>query len=177
MKKTLRSQQGFTLIELMVTLVIVTLLVYFIVPKAFSWKEMASRGNMTGARDSYMQCLNERLTAYADTTNVSNTWAISRGCIASSRIIGTDTIRNAAGGTTTLSSATISTSGDAIQMEDQGLSKTQCAAYAADSNDQYDVISINGTAVKSYGSTFQDSAVTSQCAQTSNTVTFTKLKG
>jgi len=171
------SQTGFTLIELMVSLVIVTLLVYFIVPKAFGWKETASRGNMAGARDSYMQCINERLTAYADTTSVTNDWAISRGCIAKSRVVGTSTIRNAAGGPTNITSATITTAGDAIQLEDQGLSKTQCAAYAADASDQYDVISINGTSVKAYGALFNDAAVTTQCSQASNIVTFTKLKG
>lgn len=175
--ETTQRQQGFTLIELMATLVIVMILIYFIVPKAFGWKETASRSNMAGARDSYMQCINERLTSYADTTSVTNDWAISRGCIAKSRVTGTSTIRNAAGGNTTISSATINTAGDAILLEDQGLSKTQCTAYAADSSDQYDVISINGTTVKAYGGTFQDDQVTAQCNQPSNVVDFTKLKG
>lgn len=171
------TQRGFTLIELMVVLVIVTLLVLFIWPKAYAWKETASRGNMSGARDSYMQCINERLTAYADTTSVTNDWAISRGCIAKTRVAGASAIRNAAGGLTNITSATITTAGDAIQLEDQGLSKTQCAAYAADANDQYDVIAINGTSVKAYGAAFNDAQVTTQCSQASNIVTFTKLKG
>ncbi|MEW4339634.1 type 4 pilus major pilin [Chromobacterium vaccinii] len=181
MKKTVfksKKQAGMTLIELMVVLVIGVILVYFIYPIARGWFETANRANLTSARDSYMQCINERLTSYSDTTGMNNDWAISRGCISASRVVGANMIKNSIGGTTTLSAATLTVANDAISMSDTGISTTLCTTYAADKNDIYDSISINGTVVKALGGTLNDATVTASCQQSAsnNTVTFIKKK-
>lgn len=171
------GSKGFTLVELMVVLVIVGLIVYLIYPRAAAWINKGHVSNLSSDRDSIVQCLSDNLTGYADTSSLSNDWAIKRKCVSSSRVMGTNTVKNADGGSSTVSPATLNNSNDAISFTDDHVRSGSCAAYAADKNDGFARIIVNGTTVKDVNGTLNDSALTSACTNSdSNSVSFMILK-
>lgn len=172
-----KGSKGFTLVELMVVLVIVGLLIYLIWPRASAWLNKGHVSNLASDRDSIVQCVSDNLTGYADTSSLSNDWTIKRKCVSGSRVMGTNTIKNADGGTSTVAPATLNNSNDAISFTDDHVRSGSCAAYAADKNDSFARIIVNGTTVKDLNGTLNDSSLTSACTNSdSNSVSFVILK-
>ena len=74
MKKTLKNNKGFTLIEIVVTIIIIAILAAILVPSMISWIDRANERTVTSAADTIRQTVTaEVLEIYKDGVNVDGT--------------------------------------------------------------------------------------------------------
>lgn len=78
MKKTLKNNKGFTLIEIVVTIIIIAILAAILVPSMIAWIDNANEKTVISAADTIRNTIStEILEIYKDGVNVDGTQASS----------------------------------------------------------------------------------------------------
>lgn len=174
------ASRGFTLIELIVVLAIITTMAMISVPRVSSFMAEAKAPTVAGEFQRAMTRIRTVSTGATPYATVNTAMLANNLRETSFTVVGTGTAATvthslgASGATVTAAPASLVALGDAVAATWQRTNVGACAVLPSLLNAQVEAIQVNGTAVKTFGGSLDAVAVQNQCtAGDTNTLVFT----
>jgi len=173
-----KKQTGYTLIEIMVAMVVVSM----IVGGSLMGFKMLKTGANVDREAKKVSLIQTSLVKYTtntvDTLGIDTSTAIDLKAVPDDTILGGNKITNRFGGETTIAPDTLTNANDAINITNNGMNKEQCIEYGKTGGASYEVIKANGTTVKARTESKVNETIKAACVVgTANAVSFVFAKG